>query len=227
MAKRCERELYDILIRTETACINQEPEIDFGNIPDADTKNDQVFGDLLVEAFTPIVQMNFKTPAIDHNNPTPQSNIIATNVEQPEVIPAKADTFADEHLNDCSEADYEGQLPESDFSCDEIDEDDENYDELYSSRTQSDNLEIGDFDHQHMTEATSSTELLSKRGRGRPRTKPRKNPNEIRKVGRPRTSPETRRKQEKRNYKCIHCEQIFDKLSEFVVSHQSCQDYYY
>lgn len=222
MAKRCESELYDILIRTETACTNQEPEIDYDNIPDADTKNNQLFSDLLVEAFTPLVQLNLETRAIDQNSIL-QSNFIPTNAQlDAEILPkamlANADAFADdkqydEHPNYDSDPDFEGQLPESDFSCDENDD---------SSRTQSDNLEIGDSDHQSRTEATSSKRG---RGRGRPRTKPRKDPNETRKVGRPRTRPETQRKREKRNYECKDCEKIFDKLSEYVVGLVSRHDY--
>lgn len=223
MAKRCESELYDTLIRTETACTNQEqPVIDYENISDADTKNNQVFSDLLVEAFTPLVQMNHETCAIDQN-PILQSSFIPTNAQHdaeivPKAILANEDAFADykqydEHSNNDSDPDFEDLLPESDFSCDEKDD---------SSRTQSDNLDIGDSDHQNRTEATSSKRERGRgRGRGRPRTKPRKDPNETRKVGRPRTRPETQRKREKRNYECKDCEQIFDKLSEYVVGRQS------
>lgn len=208
MAKRCEKELYDIIIRTETACTNQEPEIDV-NIPDADVRTKEVFSDMLVEAFTPIAQMDFEPPS--EQNPISQSNI-PTDMHDvnndPETISADDEPF-DAHINDCDDADDIEEELESDFSCDEYDE----IDEEFKPPRRRNNSETSEPDLN-----TSPTEA-SKTRRGRPRTRPKKDPNDKRKIGRPRTRPETRKKREKKSYECKDCEKIFDKLTEFVVSH--------
>lgn len=229
LAKRYEKEMYEVLVQTEQVCMSNYTQIAMLNSQNESDLNelseDQSFNnELLVEAFTPITQLNFEA-AIDEQ--VKKSAHFLTKEEKLDEQPMD-EMFNEDNVDEAipendSDPEYHEQVDsissydeEEDDNDDEDDVEDEDEDDHEfvpisgRSKRKTRSTESG--------EETTDKQRTSKR-RGRPRVRPVLDSSQKRKPGRPKMkeSP-ARKKREKKSYECKECDIIFVKQVEFVVS---------
>lgn len=224
-AQRCERELYELLMRTETQCLQtQQTDVEAeagGSEPQPPIKSEP----------QPAVE-----PASDVNNSTTLNQPVTENIQ---IFTDETDRFHDE---------IDGEDIDDEFDDVDYDEDGVDYDEAsvgdahhpnvslkteHSSdeedeeRLNDDDDEDADWDEEEVKESRKPGRprihpIKTEKGRpGRPRIHPKKT--EKGKPGRPRIHPikteEERRRGRptKKTYDCQLCDQIFEKGVEFQV----------
>lgn len=217
-AQHCERELYELLVRTETQCSTQSPEIP---VP-----NRTVDESMECVAPLPAIESakSFPNNASAISNQSTSENVVNVSANETDRFHAEigGDEMDEEDLED---VDYEDDGDDMDEFDEEGLEDDN--DPAYKTEHPSDDdePEYDEDDEDWQTEKV-------KRKRGRPPKNPPQAGASVKvklKPGRPRKCPDLgpdmdgRRKcgrpSTKKSYDCQQCEEVFERYIDFQVPH--------
>lgn len=187
MVKQYEKELYDLLVHTESLCSVEKSSADVS------------IGRPYLDPLTGFVETSFRNDDIDGAGDDDLLNVMV----EPLVIPKDKPSDEDDGALDAGAVENTDDDP--DFNCKieedsnhEVSEEDDEYSpQKRNSKAKKTNPNVKDEDE--------SVPTPKKRGR-----KP-KNRNELDDVQKP------RKKREKKIYECKNCDKVFDKCVEFVV----------
>lgn len=187
MAKQYEKELYELLVKTDTLCQSNVK----GEIADIEPLIDRPIGD-------PLIEFNEQPVRNEMDDDGDLLKVMA----EPLRIPKDKQYDEDENVVDSGAIDTQDDDP--DFNCkleaDSVHEDSE--DEEY--RPQKRSAKVKKQKAANAKSSDSNAPMPKKRGR-----KPK---------NRDGVEVKPRKKREKKSYECKNCEQVFEKLVEFVVS---------
>lgn len=206
MAKQYEKELYDLLVHTESLCFT-EKKID---MPVGDTEPS--IGRPYLDPLTGFVETSFRNDEIDEIADDDLLNVMA---EPLLILKDKQSDEEDLAALDCGAIENADDDP--DFNCKleadsnhEVSEDDDEYLPqkriVKAKKTKSNAIKVED------SNVPAPASAPKKRGR---KPKNRDGAEDPKK---------SRKKREKKTYECKNCEKIFEKCVEFVVSFHSDQD---
>lgn len=242
-AQRCERELYELLMRTEKRSVQDTAAFSSDRFEGAQASGSAETARPIKCEQPPVTEPPLNTP---DNKPTTSEQPAAEANDEHELLERFRDEFEGEDLDD--------ELDDFDYDLDgDEDIDDEAIDEMendpnlpyYIERRTSDDDYFDEEDDDLDDEDWDGTETegkakrsrpagpKGKRGRprvhpvdgkekrkpGRPRSRPEKIPGPI---GRPRIHPELERRpsgrpSERKSYECQMCDQVFEKHMQFQV----------
>lgn len=202
MAKQYEKELYDLLVHTESLCFTEKKE----NDEPIDSIEPSI-GRPYLDPLTGFVEVSFRDDDIDGMGDDDLLNVMA----EPLLVPKEKPSDEEDLALDC---DATGNIDDdSDFKTEASSnhgQDDDEY--LPPKRTpKAKKTKLGAIKVENSDVPAPPTAASAPKKRGR---KP-KNQDGTEDVKKP------RRKREKKTYECKNCEKVFDKCVEFVVSSHS------
>lgn len=203
MAKQYEKELYDLLVHTESLCFTDD------KIDEPIDSIEPSIGRPYLDPLTGFVEVSFREDGIDETGDDDLLNVMAEPLLVPKEKPSDEEDLncgAIENIDDDSEFKTEA-------SSNHGEEDDEYLPpkkvvKAKKTKVKAIKEEISDVPAPVPTLAS----VPKKRGR---KPKNRDGPEDEKKP---------RRKREKKTYECKNCEKVFDKCVEFVVSSRSTKN---
>lgn len=199
MAKQYEKELYDLIVRTETLCNSEKN----GETLDVDSYAEQHGEKHFVDPLT-----GFSDQPIQNSEIDVEDELLKVMVEPLDVLITKDKQSDDEQDNVLDSGAIENQQNDPDFNCklegdssdeEEIEDDDylpqQRRSKIKRVKNNANNAKLADI----------SAPAPKRRGR-----KPK---------NRDEQDLKQRKKREKKTYECKDCEKTFEKLIDFVVSY--------